>query len=66
MAKVDSKNFSKAELDKILKAFYDIADAIDTNDFVNETGVTDASSPFGSADASKTNFAAARNLIYRN
>lgn len=66
MKALDSDNFSKDDLDKIINAFYDIADVVDSNDFASDCGVTDESSPFGSVSDSKSNFVAAKNIIYHN
>ena len=64
-AQLDSKNFTKAQLDAILNAFYDVADVIDANNIVDGGyGINDASSIFNSAEASSVNFLKARDIVF--
>lgn len=54
---MDSSQFTKAQLDQIVKAFYDVADIIDSDNFEAETGIGD--------HTAKENFVAARNAVYK-
>ncbi len=64
MAALKSSHYSRAELDKIVNAFYDIADNVRENDLANEVGLTDETASMGSVDKSQLNFVEAKAIVY--